>query len=338
MTIDTPKRKKASWIAAFADLRPAALITLLTCTMLLALPGRSQSLVWSNTLADARTAALRDGKMILLVAGRPDCGSCDFMELTVCESATVRPIIDEVYVPWYSNIDFYQDFMPYESGLDQGYTLPLICMIDPRTTNAWLRRLEGPFTVNSFASHLRTAATLYPPQPANLAAGQVLHDSKYLVVGHIWTNPQPSTVFYRVNAGTSTANPFTAASGTTDWTAPLAPYIVAGTPAQYTFEVYARFGNGTNSGTNRVVFSYSRAVTPVAALISAVQVSNGVVSLTLTNLTVGATHIVERSLDIGQADGWSPLTNFVASQSTAAFSEPLDDSSARVFYRVSSQP
>ena len=55
-----------------------------------------------------------------------------------------------------------------------------------------------------------SSSSLYPPQPNNLTPQQVIHDSQYQVTGRIWTNAQPTNVFYRLNLGTSTANPLLA--------------------------------------------------------------------------------------------------------------------------------
>jgi hypothetical protein len=295
-------------------------------------------LLWSNSLAAARASAKSQGKLILLLAGHPDCGTCDYMETVVCESATVRPIIDEIYVPWYANIDFYQDFLPYEAGMSSQYDLPLLCMIDPKTTNAWLLRVDGGYSATAFASVLRQAASLCPPQPTNLVDRQVIRDGHFEVAGHLWSQTQPANVYYRVNVGTGTLNPFTAATGTTNWTAGLTPYLVAGVSNRYTLDIYARFNNGSTSRTNSLVFDYNPAAVPPTPRIGSITVNNRVATLALTNLTAGVTNRLERSLDLRLTNGWITVTNFVSPGSTHGFSEPLSDSWRNAFYRISLKP
>jgi len=259
------------------------------------------------------------------------------MKDVVCEASNVRPVIDEIYVPWYANIDVDSDWDPYASGLGS-FTLPLICMIDPTTTNAWLWMMTGPYPAATFEGYLRLAARLYLPQPNNLTPQQVIHDSQYQVRGSIWTNAQPTNVFYRLNPGTSTANPFVSATGTTGWSAPLSGYVVAGVSNQYTFEVYAGFANGSHSPTNRLIFSYDPALLPLEPRICSIRVADGVLHLTLTNLTAGVTNRVERCLDLAQTNGWSMMTNFVSPASTSEISEGANPSWGRAFYRVFSTP
>jgi hypothetical protein len=317
-------------------IRLACCIGLFSYALVMAMPGQAQSLVWSNTLEAARASAISQGKLILLVGGTTGCPFCIYMENTVCEAANVRSVIDEIFVPWNANMDLYTDYVPYASGLGS-YTLPLVCMIDPKTTNAWLLRLTGPYAAGTFEGYLRLAARLAPPQASNLVSQQVIDDSHYQVRGHIWTNTQPTGVFYRVNLSTNMVNAFTSATGTTDWTAPLAPHVVAGVSNQYTFDVYARFANGSTSGTNSVVFGYRPATAPNPRF-CIIAVSDGVVHLTLTNLTAEVTNRVERCLDPGQTSCWITVTNFVSTGSRFEIAERVSPSWGGAFYRVSRPP
>jgi hypothetical protein len=259
------------------------------------------------------------------------------MKNVVCEAGGVRSVIDEIYVPWFSDIDLDTDYRAYASGLTY-YSLPLTCMIDPRTTNAWLLRVTGPYAAGAFEGLLRQGASLYPPQPTNLVNQQVIDDLHYQVTGHIWTNALPTGVFYRVNIGTNVVNPFTSAGGTTDWTAPLEPYVVAGSSTQYTFEVYATSANGSTSGTNRLVFHCQPGGAALKPWICSITVGYGVVHLTLTNLTEGATYWIERSLDLGQTNNWTTVTNLVAAESQSEISEPANLFWRSAFYRVCKRP
>lgn len=312
-------------------------VSLLLCVVMQSRPGQAESLVWRSSLEEARASAISQGKLILLVAGRPDCEYCHYMKEVVCEASNVKPIIDEVYVPWYADMDSSTDWQPYASDLGN-CSLPIVCMIDPETTNEWLLRITGPYPAGTFEGYLKLAARLYPPKPNNLTSQQVVHDSQYQVTGRIWTNAQPTNVFYRVNLGTSTANPFVSATGATNWIAPLGSYVVAGVSNQYTFDVYAAFANGSHSPTNRLLFSYDPTPGLLGPRFCSIQVANGVVHLTLADLTVGATNQVERCLALEQTNSWSLVTNFVSTASTSEISDGANPSCGRAFYRVFNVP
>jgi hypothetical protein len=311
-------------------------VSLVLSWFLLAGSGQAQSLVWSNSLAEARASAKSQGKLILLLAGQATCDTCELMKTGICETPTVRAVIDEIYVPWFSDMDVSAEFLPYESGLG-GYTLPLICMIDPATTNAWLWRLTGPYAASTFAGYLRLAASLYPPQPSNLTTGQTVHQSSYQVLGRIWTNTSPTEVWYQVNTD-ATSNPWVKANGSTNWTAALAPYLVPGGANRYTFGLFARFRSGYTSATNRVTFVYDDTIPPVKAVIGSIQAREGMLSLTITNLTPGATNRLERAQQLGPTNAWTALLTFVSAGTSTNWAEPWSNAGERAFYRIVCQP
>jgi hypothetical protein len=107
---------------------------------------------------------------------------------------------------------------------------------------------------------------------------------------------------------------------------------------QYAFEVYATSANGATSGTNRLVFHYQPGGAALKPWICSITVGNGVVRLTLTNLTAGATHRVERSLDLGQTNHWTTVTNLVAAGSQSEISDPANPAWKSAFYRVCKSP
>jgi len=305
---------------------------LLLCAALLAGPVRADSLVWSNSLEQARAAAISQAKLILLFAGRQGCDICAYMKSEVCEAANVRAIIDEAYVPWYASIDTDSDCLPYKTN--GTFTLPLVCMIDPLTTNAWLGRTTGPYTADAFADNLKSAARLHPPRPDNLFDRLAIEDSQYQVTGRIWSVARPTSVYYRVAPGTNAANAFASASGTTNWTASLAPHIVPGVSNQYTFDVYATFPGGLTSMTNRILFSYRPFVPLLEPSIHRFSLYKGLARLTLTNLTAGVTNRIERALALQPTNEWITVTNLVSAGPQASFSEAVDVSWTGAFYRV----
>jgi hypothetical protein len=309
-------------------------VSLLLGAFVLTGVGRAGSLVWLQSLESARAAALTDGRLILLMAGRLTCPSCAYVKNESCEAPSVRPILEEAHVPWFADLDHAIDWQPYKAGLSS-YALPLVCVIDPHTTNAWLARRTGLCAAVTLEAFLREALRAYPPQPNNLVDQQVVRVADYEVRGRIWTNAQPTGVFYRVTQGTPAADPFVRAVGTTEWQAALAPYLVLGMSNAYAFEVYAEYASSTPGSTNRLVFHYDPSGTPCPApQIVSVGVSHQLVHLTLANLTPGVVIELERSRDVGPRNQWILVTNFISGASTSQIVEATDPAWGQAFYRV----
>lgn len=74
------------------------------------------------------------------------------------------------------------------------------------------------------------------------------------------------------------------------------------------------------------------------AHIHSLSVGNGVARINLSQLTFGATHSLERSLDLRQPEGWIPVTNFVSLSRTNSLTDTLDPQWKQVFYRITSSP
>jgi hypothetical protein len=200
---------------------------------------QAQPLTWVDSKAQALALAQSQGKMVLLLAGRGGCAECDYMHNTVCEYAEppIKALIQEVYVPWFCNIDDSDEWRPYAAGLPS-FPLPLICTIHP--TNS---------------------------------AGYVDRSISFQI---------PDTFYSRL-------------------------LIIAG-------------------------FQFTN------AHFSSISLSNGVARIAVNQLTFGATHYLERSLDLQQPDGWLPVTNFVSLSRTNSFIDPLDNGWTNVFYRIKSVP
>ena len=154
----------AAW-HGFAVLRPKA-VWLAWFIMCLGLSTASPaSLTWLKSKTDAMSAAKSQGKLVLLLAGRDTCGNCQYMLNTVCESLSppVEALIQDRYVPWYSEVDSNADWQPYASGLGS-FTLPLICCIDPNTTNQYLDRTTDIQTAQVFYDRLLADAIANSPR------------------------------------------------------------------------------------------------------------------------------------------------------------------------------
>jgi hypothetical protein len=224
----------AAW-QGFAVLRPKA-VWLAGFIMCLGWSTASPaSLTWLESKTDAVSAAKSQGKLVLLLAGREDtCGNCRYMLNTVCESLSppVKELIQDRYVPWYCDMDTNADWQPYALGLGT-FTLPLICCIDPNTTNQYLDRTTGTQTAQDFYDRLLAAARTNGP---------------------------------RIQ----------------------------------------------------------------------VSLTHGLVSLMITNLTVGITNRVERSFDPSDPGGWSVVSTFVSPATATNWTEVYDPGCPKAFYRISS--
>lgn len=139
---------------------PSAGLVALICFMT-HLAGQAGPLVWQTNRAGAVEAARNSGKLILLLAGRETCGYCQYMKYTVCETPSVRRVIDANYVCWFCPIDTSTEWNAYASGLGS-FTLPLMCVIDPGSATTYLDRTTGTQSVSDFqdrvSSHLPSNA------------------------------------------------------------------------------------------------------------------------------------------------------------------------------------
>jgi hypothetical protein len=222
----------AAW-HGFAVLRPKA-VWLAGFIMCLGLSTASPaSLTWLESKTDAVAAAKSQGKLVLLLAGRPTCSHCQYMLTNVCESLSppVKELIQGRFVPWHCDVDSQTEWQPYASGLGS-FPLPLICCIDPNTTNQYLDRTTGTQTAQDFYDRLLAAV--------------------------------------RTNG----------------------PSIQ-------------------------------------------VSLTQGMVSLMITNLTVGITNRVERSFDLSDPGGWSVVSTFVSPATATNWTEVYDPGCPKAFYRVS---
>lgn len=106
--------------------------------------GGASALEWQTSKSAAMSLASSQGKLVLLMAGRPTCGNCQYMKDTVCEITNpgIRQLIDEKYVPWFSDVDTGGEHYTYTTGLGS-YTLPMICVIDPANPDVYEVRTTG---------------------------------------------------------------------------------------------------------------------------------------------------------------------------------------------------
>jgi hypothetical protein len=117
---------------------------------------------WYSSRSDAVQNARDNGRLVLLVAGRPACWNCQYMKDTICEIPAVRSVIDLNYSCWFCDIDESTEWYSYASGLGS-FTLPLVCVIDPDVPLSYLDRTTGIQAENVFQNRLESH--LPPPIP-----------------------------------------------------------------------------------------------------------------------------------------------------------------------------
>lgn len=229
-------------------------------TFLILVPCYAQEAVWLSSKTDAFELARSQGKLVLLLAGRSSCSECDTMRNAVCERTNppVRQTIDQVYVPWYCDIDTSNEHKPYEQGLAV-YALPLICLIDPVSTKLYVDRKTGLVDAGPFLTALINAGRNVSPKSINLSEGQQLTTDVYTVEGPWFSTLGATNTYFRLNDGEW----YRAASDEHHWLAELGQ-LLDGSNA---LDVYTEFKTGKLSPTNRLSFSYSQTA-PAPAIIS----------------------------------------------------------------------
>jgi hypothetical protein len=111
---------------------------------------------WCKSKAQALSIAQREGKTILLIAGRDICGNTRRMQ-NICETdISVHTLIEQRFVPWYCNSDFSKEWYKYAQGLSGSFDLPLICCINPSNTSIFLDRSTGKQNAEDFLHRLQS--------------------------------------------------------------------------------------------------------------------------------------------------------------------------------------
>jgi hypothetical protein len=136
-----------------------AMTALVSCLVARSSIGQAQPLTWIDSQDQALMMATNQGKMVLMLAGRPGCAECDYMHDTVCESVTppVQALIQERYVPWYCNMDNSNEWTPYGADL-ASFTLPMICIINPTNAAVYVDRSFNVQLAKTFYSRLLNQA------------------------------------------------------------------------------------------------------------------------------------------------------------------------------------
>lgn len=198
----------------------------------------SPFLTWHTSKADAVAIAKQEGKDILLLAGRESCGYTSYMRNTVCETTSppIRCLIEQNFVPWFSDVDAKTEHYSYSSGLGS-YTLPLICIIDPDDPDNFVDRTTGTQTSDEFYARLKDRT------------GQ---DCQTATISGFVTGPDGKGVSgvmlsFSNNGGVATtdANGYYSQDVVTGWSGAVKPYKIG-----YAFNPESRSYSDQESGLN----------------------------------------------------------------------------------------
>ena len=117
---------------------------------------------WCNSKAKALSIAQREGKIILLIAGRDICSKTNHMR-NICETdIPVQTLIEQHFVPWYCDSDSSKEWYVYAQGLSGSFDLPLICCINPSSSSKFLDRSTGKQTATDFLDRLQAIINSQP--------------------------------------------------------------------------------------------------------------------------------------------------------------------------------
>jgi thioredoxin-related protein len=131
-----------------------SLLLILFCIFLSAAITYGAPLNWCKSQSQALSIAQKEGKIILLIAGRNTCGNSRYMR-EICESnISLRRLIEQNFVPWYCDTDS-NEWYKYAQGLSDSIYLPLICCIKPSATVLLFDRSTGTQTPVNFLFRLQ---------------------------------------------------------------------------------------------------------------------------------------------------------------------------------------
>lgn len=115
---------------------------------------QTAGLRWETSQATAIQKALQHRKLILMVAGRDECGNTNSVRAQLENSTNdFRKMLQQKYVLWYSNVDSSEEHFQYTDGLGGRWTLPLVVIIDPRNPAQYIQRMT-PMSTRSVNTSL----------------------------------------------------------------------------------------------------------------------------------------------------------------------------------------
>ena len=130
--------------------------------------GETSLLSWETRGDTAFMMAADSGRQVLLVAGR----SSDTYTRRVLDFSIqslwppLKPLVRQRLVVWFAEVDGDPAWETYAAGLG-GFSLPLICVVDPANQGGWIDRLTGPSSEAALYARLQAAL---PQSPSAVAS------------------------------------------------------------------------------------------------------------------------------------------------------------------------
>lgn len=133
----------------------------------------AEKIVWVQSRNVAISMARAEGKMILMLGGKPGCGMCDHTKNSLSEysgkDGDIRGTIDRYYVPWYiADMDRSDDWIWYKEGYEgakNGLSLPFMGLIDPANPKNAMILWEGAPWLKDYYFNLNKYKNGTPPVP-----------------------------------------------------------------------------------------------------------------------------------------------------------------------------
>ncbi|MEI7942909.1 MAG: thioredoxin family protein [Candidatus Riflemargulisbacteria bacterium] len=114
---------------------------------------------WGSDYDSAIAQAKAEGKQVIIIFGRPECGNCTRTQNNANGSPEVRGEINDNYIAIHVNIDTPEGraaYTPYRAGLPaSGWMLPLTCVVDPNNEGTAVVRTTGTQTAGALLSTLQ---------------------------------------------------------------------------------------------------------------------------------------------------------------------------------------
>jgi|GEM_PF-2717542 len=151
------------------------------------------TLDWKTSKSQAMSAARSQNKLVLLIAGRDECGNTTYTRTEALPSEPLLSLVQEKFVLWYSNVDTSTEYYSYSSGLSE-YILPLIAVIDPNQESKYLARITGYQKEDYLYTWLKSAT----PPTTPTTPTTTTDTTGFTITSDIWINAKINTIEERL--------------------------------------------------------------------------------------------------------------------------------------------
>jgi len=122
----------------------------------------STELVWHENKTEVFQLAKEQGKLIFLLSGQYTCARCNDTKMCLATDESIRPIVDEKYIMWfsnYSNSSTKAEAIMYTQHLTKNGAVffPLVIIIDPKDPENYV---SSYVATDRYDTNLQTAAFL----------------------------------------------------------------------------------------------------------------------------------------------------------------------------------